>query len=137
MYNDILVPVALETENDANTAIAFAAARALANPGAKFTVLHVMEALPAYAIVNIPGDLLAVTQKRLSASLEETAKGLPGAKATLISGHSGRSILDYAEEKNVDCIIVASHQPGLQDYFLGSTAARVVQHAKCAVLVVR
>ena len=137
MYKNILVPVALETEHDTNVDTAFAAARALASAGANITVLHVMEALPAYAISKIPGDLLAVTQKRLSHSLMETAKELPGAKAQLISGHSGRSILEYSEENNIDCIVVASHQPGLKDYFLGSTAARIVQYAKCAVHVVR
>ena len=39
--------------------------------------------------------------------------------------------------QGVDLIIVASHRPGLQDYFLGSTAAKVVRHAKCSVLVIR
>jgi len=42
-----------------------------------------------------------------------------------------------AQEKGVDLIIIASHRPGLQDYFLGSTAAKVVRHAKCSVLVIR
>ena len=42
-----------------------------------------------------------------------------------------------AKEKNADMIIIASHRPGLQDYFLGSTAAKVVRHATCSVLVVR
>jgi len=42
-----------------------------------------------------------------------------------------------AKEKDVDLIIIASHRPGLQDYFLGSTAAKVVRHATCSVLVVR
>jgi len=37
----------------------------------------------------------------------------------------------------VDLIIVGSHKPGLQDYLLGSTAARVVRHAMCSVLVGR
>jgi nucleotide-binding universal stress UspA family protein len=55
----------------------------------------------------------------------------------VIEGHSGRSILDHAAENDVDCIIIASHRPGMQDYFLGSTAAQVVRHATCAVHVVR
>ena len=42
-----------------------------------------------------------------------------------------------AEEKKAELIIVASHQPGLQKYFLGSTAAKVVRHATCSVIVVR
>ena len=34
-------------------------------------------------------------------------------------------------------IVIASHDPGLADYLLGSTAGRVVRHAHCSVLVVR
>ena len=52
-------------------------------------------------------------------------------------GHPYKTILEVAQEKNADLIIVASHQPGFQDYFLGSTAAKVVRHATCSVLVVR
>ncbi len=37
----------------------------------------------------------------------------------------------------VDCIVIGSHKPGLSDYLLGSTAARVVRHAPCAVHVYR
>ena len=55
----------------------------------------------------------------------------------VIVGHSANGILDYAEKNEIDCIIVASHRPGYQDYFLGSTAARVVRHATCAVHVLR
>jgi len=53
------------------------------------------------------------------------------------TGHSYKTILDVADEKQVDLIVIASHQPGLQDYFLGSTAAKVVRHAKCSVLIIR
>jgi len=53
------------------------------------------------------------------------------------TGHSYNTILEVAKEKNADLIIIASHRPGLQDYFLGSTAAKVVRHANCSVLVVR
>ena len=43
---------------------------------------------------------------------------------------------DVARQQ-ADLIIIASHKPGFQDYFLGSTAAKVVRHAPCSVLVVR
>jgi universal stress protein F len=33
--------------------------------------------------------------------------------------------------------VIASHRPGIQDYFLGSTASRVVRHANCTVHVMR
>ena len=33
--------------------------------------------------------------------------------------------------------MIASHKPGFSDYFIGSTAARIVRHAQCSVLVTR
>jgi nucleotide-binding universal stress UspA family protein len=43
----------------------------------------------------------------------------------------------YASENGYDCIVIASHVPGFENIFLGSTADRVVRHAKCAVHVIR
>ena len=58
-------------------------------------------------------------------------------EAVILEGHPGSEIPDYAEKVQADCIIVGSHKPGLQDFFLGSTSSRVVRHAKCAVHVLR
>jgi len=52
-------------------------------------------------------------------------------------GRSYSSILDSADDNAVDLIIINSHKPGLEDYLLGSTAAKVARHAKCAVLIER
>jgi len=63
--------------------------------------------------------------------------GVKDVKAKLIDGSAGHAITQFASENNVDCIVIASHKPGLKDFFLGSTAARVVRHSQCAVHVVR
>ena len=52
-------------------------------------------------------------------------------------GHPYKTILEVAEELSAELIIIASHQPEHHNYFLGSTAAKVVRHATCSVLVVR
>ena len=134
MYNNILIPVAL---GDHDSSASFEAARALADDGAKLTVLHVEEAIPAYVASEIPEDLLKSTRAQIANSLKKTAAGLPGARAALVVGHAGRTIIDYATEHGTDCIVIASHKPGIQDYFLGSTASRVVRHAPCSVHVIR
>ena len=51
--------------------------------------------------------------------------------------NAGRAITEHAKENAIDCIVVASHRPGLQDIFIGSTADWVVRHAPCSVHVVR
>ena len=55
----------------------------------------------------------------------------------LREGNPANEILALAEESGADCIVIASHRPGFGDYLIGSTAARVVRHAPCSVMVLR
>ena len=135
MYKNILVPVVFDEKHD--TQASYLAARALADEGASFTVLHVMEAIPSYAETQIPAEVLASSRHEVEKLLTRAARALPGSKAELVTGHAGRAIVDYADKHDIDCIIVASHRPGFENFFLGSTADRVVRHANCAVHVIR
>lgn len=135
MYKNILVPVLLD---DGDTAAKFyAVAQALADKGAKFTVMHVLEEIPGFVSAEIPGDIVEKTHVAAEQSLKQSAKALPGATAHLARGHAGTRIIDYASQHNIDCIVITSHKPGVSDFFLGSTAARVVRHAECSVHVIR
>lgn len=135
MYSNILVPIALDND-DGRSAQAIAVAKELATDTARITLLHVVESVPSYAISYIPDDILAATRKGIASELARLAADI-GAKAEIIDGHSGRSILDYAEEHGNDLIVIASHRPGMQTLLLGSTATHVVRHAKCSVHVLR
>ncbi|MCU9836680.1 universal stress protein [Ruegeria sp. WL0004] len=135
MYRNILVPVAFDDGHD--TQAAFLAARKLASEKAKFTVFHVMEAIPAYVTAQIPAEVLARSHDDAQKALTQMAAGLPGASAVMATGHAGRAIVDHAAAHDIDCIVIASHKPGLENLLLGSTADRVVRHAKCAVHVLR
>jgi len=135
MYKHILVPVLFDEGHD--TEASFAMAKTLADKGAKFTVVHVLESMPSYMTAGIPSTLLRDNRRGADASLTEIAKNLPGADALLIEGQAGRAIVDCAVKNDVDCIVIASHKLGFTDVFLGSTAAKVVRHAKCSVHVIR
>ncbi len=135
MYKNILVPVSLEA--DRNTQGAMAVAQALCDEGGSITCLHVLEQLPKYATEYLPAGHLEAARAEVVESLKSLVDGVDNASAVVVDGHSSRSILGHAENNDVDLIIVASHQPGMQDYLLGSTAAKVVRHAKCAVHVLR
>ena len=135
MYSNILIPVVVEEGHDNKTALN--AAQALASPDARFTLLHVMEPIPSFVTLEIPGDVLNRAREDIAKAMDKLGKTLPNAKLQLISGHAGHAIVDYANQYGSDCIIVASHRPGFSDYFLGSTAARVVRFAQCSVHVVR
>lgn len=113
------------------------AAKVLSSPDGKVTVLHVKEKIPSYAISYIPADYEADLKVAIRDRLEGLAAQFENGAGVLIEGHSGQTILEWAEANQVDCIVIMSHRPGLQDYFLGSTAGRVVRHAQCSVHVIR
>jgi nucleotide-binding universal stress UspA family protein len=135
MYKNILVPVSFD--DDRNVSEALNIATKLLDEGGKITLFHVMEQIPGYAVNYFPEGYRDEAKTAIEASLADMAKGVEGAGGLVVEGHSGRTILDWSDEHDVDCIIIASHRPGMQDYLLGSTAAQVVRHAQCAVHVVR
>ncbi|MDX1785731.1 MAG: universal stress protein [Roseovarius sp.] len=135
MYKNILVPVTIADDRDLKPVLQLA--QVLAEPGATITLLHVLEQIPVHALSFLPADHMAKRRMEVEAKLADLAEGVPGGTSLVVGGHASRAILDHAKEAGSDCIIIASHQPGMQDLLLGSTAAKVVRHATCSVHVVR
>ena len=135
MYKHILVPVSFDEEEKTQRALELS--QILGGDGARVTLLHVMERVPVYAISYIPDDYLTESRQAVEKDLAVRAASLPNAGAAVIEGHAGSGILEWLDENDVDCVIIASHNPGVADYFLGGTAAHVVRHAQCSVHVVR
>ncbi|MEC7965681.1 MAG: universal stress protein [Pseudomonadota bacterium] len=135
MYKNILVPVSFEENRDSAGALEIA--QAIRAEGGAMTVLHVMEAVPGYALTYVPAGFHDDMQKTVAEELGKMVEGIDGAEVQVVDGHSGRTIVDYAAENDIDCIVIASHRPGMQNLLLGSTATQVVRHAKCAVHVLR
>ncbi|MGY6549784.1 MAG: universal stress protein [Roseinatronobacter sp.] len=135
MYCHLLIPVAYEQGHDA--APSLAVARALAAPGAKVTLLHVMEPAPLFALDYLPEGWRADLQRAIEADLTEVAAGFDKSTVIVTEGAPAQQILDHANLHGADCIIIASHRPGMHSLMLGSTASKVVARAGCAVHVVR
>ncbi|MEX0301483.1 MAG: universal stress protein [Leisingera sp.] len=135
MYKNILVPIA--PDHGADSASSLEAARLLADSDGRITALTVADEIPGYVVQQLPEGLLENTRAEMLTALKADLGGVKDVKADVVTGHAGRTIVDYADAHGADCIVIASHRPGLQDYFLGSTAARVVRHAKCTVVVIR
>lgn len=135
MYKTIMVPISFDNDRDA--AGALEVAKLLAGDDGKILIIHVIEQIPAYVVSYVPAQYMDESRKAIRTELEEMAEQIPNAEGVLVEGHSGRTIVDYAEQHGVDCIVIASHRPGMQDLFLGSTAQQVVRHAPCAVHVLR
>ncbi len=75
-------------------------------------------------------ELQALIQK-------EIGKTVP-ASWTVRTGNPHQEILREAEDANVDLIVVATHgHSGVEHMLFGSTADRIVRHARCPVLTIR
>lgn len=136
MYTNIIVPVVFD--HGERSAQSLKVAQQLLEEGGKITLLHVMEEVPSYATTYLPEGLKEQHEKDAVDGLNEMAKGLTANCAfAVVHGHAYTSILQYSKTHEADCIVIASHKPGFEDYFLGSTAARVVRHAKCGVHILR
>lgn len=135
MYKHVLVPIALDHGEGTQTALTLA--RSLTEKGGEITALTVLEPVPTFIANELPPGQIERTRTDVMAALREELGDSADVKPVVVTGHPGRAIVDFATENGVDCIVVASHKPGLSDFFLGSTAARVVRHAPCAVHVVR
>jgi len=136
MYKAIMVPIDLAHAEKGKAMIEVA--RKLGDKAARIVLINVVVDIPTYLAAELPGGIIEKAKEDAHSDLEAMAKAA-GVKADVEvrSGSPAAAILAAAEEKGADLIIIASHQPGLQDYLLGSTASRVVRHAKCSVLVVR
>ncbi|ARC90598.1 universal stress protein [Rhodovulum sp. MB263] len=135
MYANILVPVAVDHAPDLGDVLTIA--RRLRSESGTITVLTVAEAIPPYVAQYLPEGQEEATRATIRQELAGALAGVSDIEIRVVTGHAGITIVDYAERHGVDLIVMHSHRPDLTDYFLGSTAARVVRHAPCAVHVVR
>lgn len=124
---------------------AFAAALALAKTTrASLTILYVLAPftpmIPGRAIEleRFNREMQLESQRRL-AKLTARAKaaGVRAASA-IVEGEPARQIVRAARSNRADLIVVGTHgRTGLDKFFLGSVAQRVVTTASCPVLTVR
>lgn len=136
MYRSILVPIDLDHGELGQRIVGLA--RAVGGPDARLTALHVLDPIPPYVAAQISKDMMEAHRTQMLAALERLiAQCGTQAEAVLRRGAPAQEILDMAAELKSDLIVIGSHKPGLRDYMIGSTAARVVRHAACSVLIDR
>jgi len=135
----ILVPIDIAEEAAGTAALRLGQDLAKMR-GGKLVLLNVLEQVPGYVVAQLPEGFHESALLAAAARLKEIAREQElGETAEIVvrEGHPPTVILELASEIGADMIVVASHSPGLVDYFLGSVAARVVRHADCSVLVTR
>jgi nucleotide-binding universal stress UspA family protein len=116
--------------------------------GATLHVLHVIEnfyvttfGAETYAafVPEMQRELEDAARKRLDETLIDSDGSGPQTKpAVMTSGSPAHAIVDYAQEFDVDLIVMGTHGRGaLAHLMMGSVAERVVRIAPCPVLTVR
>ncbi len=136
MYKNIIVPIDMGQEERGRKALEIA--QRLCDKGGILHLVNVIEEVPAYVAAELPSDIYENSRKQVKDKLHELAESTSAeTQIEIRHGRPANEIMSAAEEVGADLIIVASHRPEFADYLLGSTAARVVRHANCAVLVDR
>lgn len=134
MYQTILVAMALDHQVSKKT-LAFA--QTICPADGKIFALHVLEEPQGTANARLREDLLSQGEEQASVLFKDKLADFPNVTPILAHGHASRTIIETAAKHGADCIVMGSHKPGIADYFIGSTASRVVRHAPCSVHVYR
>lgn len=144
MYKNILT--ALDGSPRAMHVLRHAAGLA-ARSGAQ---LHLVRAV--HLPLDVPADALTMSGDQLTARLLASGTEELAALAEALHpeitpvlwgqrvcrfGVPAQVVIEVAGELHADLIVIGSHGYNVVDRLLGTTAARIVNHARCSVLVVR
>lgn len=110
---------------------------------AKVSIIHVLE--PVYLGTDAYSPWMLEFEKGRSENaqaqiraLQERIPATSRGEIAVQDGQAWRGIVEWANEHGVDLILLPTHgYSGLKHLWLGSVAERVVQHAKCPVLITR
>jgi nucleotide-binding universal stress UspA family protein len=140
--NSILVPVDFSQSSFRALEYAIEFAERVAASLIIFHVLHLGEAFTAdgYAMYDI-SPLIEAARKGAERQMEQFLRlakfGRVKFETTVQIGPAASDICDFAEQRDVDLIIMATHgRTGFKHLLIGSVAEQVVRYARRPVLVV-
>lgn len=113
--------------------------------------VSVIRVIPAFHLHTYQVELLADTRERYAQAAskvtegylrdiaaEARAAGVPCETLSLIHDHPHEAIINAAQDRHCDLIVMASHgRRGLQGILLGSETQKVLTHSSIPVLVYR
>jgi len=103
--------------------------------------LHLFHIYLLHSLAAIDSDKPYPGEEEARQALEDSATGIAWSGVIHSVGravHAAPAILEYAEAKDVDLIVMGSHgRRGFRRLLLGSVTEEVVRLAKCPILVVR
>lgn len=87
---------------------------------------------------EIAMERIAAREMERLKEFQPTLDGVPFEHAIRISSNTAKTIVEFADESEVDLIVLATHgKSGLLSALMGSVAETIVRTAKCDVLTVR
>ncbi len=140
MFDKILL--AVDGSDHALHAARIAAEMARGMKPKEFRIVVSYDAIPPY--LGEPNMQLAIDSRKLeaeevlAAAIKEVGEIPAEIHTEIIEGNSAEAIINVAETRKSEIIIMGSRGlGGLAGLLLGSTSQKVVAHAHCPVLIVR
>ncbi|MBE3550375.1 MAG: Universal stress protein family [Brockia lithotrophica] len=149
MFQRILV--AYDGSEHAKRALETAASIARMTPGAELHVVHVvrfdpfeegvfteMQSFSSMSRSDYRGIVLKEGERRIEEAKKRLERESFAVHSAVLEGDPARRIVEYAEEKGIDLIVVGRRGlTMLQELFLGSVSHRIAQLAKCSILIAK
>lgn len=141
--SQILVP--FDFSDHSMGALAYAA-RFAEQLNSNLDVLHIIEDTfyPAFygpfthSVYETTPNIEDLVKEKMRRCIELVDFDLHRTTLSVLPGHPGSEIANYADDNAIDLIIMATHGlSGMQHLFMGSVAERTAQLAKCPVLTLR
>ena len=141
MFKKILMPIDLQETNLAAKAVQITLDEARKHNA----TVHVMTVIPGFGMPMVasffPDKTMKKALKQVGSELKRyIAANFPKdikTKAIITEGNPPERILAQCNKIGADLIIIPSHAQSLGQVFLGSCAAKVVEHAHCSVMVIK
>jgi nucleotide-binding universal stress UspA family protein len=142
MFKQILLPLDISEGEDTGKAIRAAVDLAVANQ----SQLHILTVMPGFGSPIVASyfpqqdmnKALEAVYSQLRKLVEPFIPDNLEVKLRAVEGKPYKQILKEAKRVHADLIVIPSHSPkAVERFFLGSTAARVVERAEVSVMVIR
>lgn len=138
MYDKILVPVSMSNWEDD------VVKHAIEHADNHDSELHAVHVVAEQILEKMEEDderqPRELTSKNAKTVLSDVERKIPDHiqfKSKELAGGPSSAIVQYADENDIDLIVMGTHgRSGVQRYLLGSVAEEVVRNANCPVLTV-
>jgi len=145
MSSELYRNIVIATDGSENSQKAISCGIEIAKiSGATVYAVHVVDTLSVVSDIWTAGkdlihDMMIRDGKKI---LSETKKTIEDSgaevKDVLLYGHPGEEIIKFAENNNMDLIVMGTlGATGLEKFLMGSVAEKVLRHSKVPVMVVR